>query len=84
MVEVHDKVEDVGAFWRYLSHNDPASMPCCACEVVGVEFLALHEGVEYGLDLELVDCRTGKRSVRALRRKHGVCREELREELRLS
>jgi len=72
MVEVHDEVEDVGAFWRYLSQNDPASMPCCACKVVGVEFLALFDGVEYGLDLELVDYSAKKWSVGALRRKHGV------------
>lgn len=72
MVEVHDEVEDVGAFWRHLSHNDPASMPCCACKVVGVELLPLIESVEYGLDLELVDCSAKRRSVGALRRRHGV------------
>ena len=67
MVEVYDKVEDVGAFRRHLSHNDPTSMPRCACKVVGVEFLALLESIEYGLDLELIDCSAKRRSVGALR-----------------
>lgn len=65
-VEIHDEVEDVGAFWRHLPHEDLASMPCCACKIVGIELVALAEGIEYGLDLELMDCSARRRSMGAL------------------
>lgn len=65
MVEVHDEVENARAFWRHLSHNDPASMSCRACKVVGVKFFAILESVEYGLDPELMDCSAKRRSVGA-------------------
>lgn len=71
MVEIHDEVEDVGAFWRHLPHNDSASMPCCTCKVMGIELLAPVEGIEDSLNLELMDCSARRRSVGALGRRHG-------------
>lgn len=71
MVEIHDEVEDVGAFWRHLPHNDPASMPSCARKIVGIQLVALAESIKDGLDFELMDCSARRRSVGALSGSHG-------------
>ncbi len=72
MIEVHDKVEDIWAFWRHLPHDNFASMPCGSCKMVRVELLTQLESIENWLYDKLMDCSAGRWDVGALGGRHGV------------
>lgn len=69
-MELHDEVENVWAFRRHLAHDGSTSMPGGARYIVRVELLARFEGIENGLNEELVDYGARRGSVRALSRRH--------------
>lgn len=72
MIEVHDEVEDIWAFWRHLPHDNFASMPCCACKMVRVELFTQLERIENRLHDKLMDSSAGRRGVGTLGGRHGV------------